>query len=172
MPHNWGGLGVTLLPTHSPSSTLALSNPPSSRSWMPVVALCPALPPLFQAPMFPFVRPSGFGGRFFFFFFCEGVQCLLYSGQFCKVKACFSGVTLLTSWPLIDWINACRDQWCGAFFLTQLTLTYVRAWACFYSQWMRVLKSKNSPWPLLPITWARVVEVNPPPPSAWVEVFI
>lgn len=39
-----------------------------------------------------------------------GVQGVLYSGPFCNVKAWFSRVTLLTSWPLIDWINACGDH--------------------------------------------------------------
>lgn len=65
--YNCVGLEVTLPTPHPPPSrsTLALSNPPLSRSWMRVVPLCPALPPLFQGPMFPFVRPSGFQGRCF-----------------------------------------------------------------------------------------------------------
>lgn len=54
--------------------------------------------------------------------FFRGVQDVLYSVLPCRVKTCFSRVTLLTSWPLIDWINACRDQQCGSSSPIQLTL--------------------------------------------------
>lgn len=64
----------------------------------------------FRVPCSPLWGHLVFGVGFFFFSpSSKGVQGILYSDLFCKVKVCFSGVTLLTSWPLIDWINARRD---------------------------------------------------------------
>lgn len=63
---------------------------------MPVVPLCPALHPLFQGSHVSLCEAIWFWGSGFFLGW-EGVRGILYSGLFCKVKACFSGVTLLTS---------------------------------------------------------------------------